>query len=149
MAGDVGIESAVRGRSRGCRRRYRRPRLDYLHQWGEEDAAEVPIHFDLHGELRNDGGELDSVAAMEVLGRGERTRRGSSKWGKGVRSRRMASLTTGGPRRRASTGGHGGKGGMGARHGASAGRPLWRRRHFPENPLATFSLIAKWSSSRL
>ena len=45
----------------------------------EKEAAEVPSHFDLHGDLRKDGGEFVSVAAREVLGRGRRIARSGKK----------------------------------------------------------------------
>ena len=48
------------GRRRGGRRQHARPRLDCLHRERGEDAANLPVRFELYGEVRDDEGELDN-----------------------------------------------------------------------------------------
>ena len=45
-----------------------RSRLDSAHRKGEEDAVTLAAASDSRGEARDDGVELDTVAAVEELG---------------------------------------------------------------------------------
>ena len=148
--GVAGVDGFGRRSSAGCGGvgdagvRTGASRPDSLGWEKEELAADLAVVFDSCGGPRYNGVELDTVAAMEELGRGGRTRRGREKggeWSAGQVGKLLGWTTMA----RMEWGG-----GMGAGEVAAWRQwpcpPLWRRkRKIRKNPLASFKIISKGS----